>query len=161
MAAQQQSWVDGDYKVVFHGKVHMFARIVGQEVEFLGDEGNVRNKVVLKSGEFKEADPYILEKTGETNYNILMQDPLIAESDSFGVVSEGGRIITVKGSHGMVFTMEWVEEANAKELKEAILNEKDPADAPPNHYTLKPGQAGKMVWISGPPGLENQPQLGK
>lgn len=152
MAAQQQNWEDGDYKVVFAGKIHMFAKIVGQDVEFLGDEGNVRNKVVLKSGEFKEADKYILETTGAKNYNILMQDPLIAESDSFGVLSDGGRMMTVKGSHGMVFTMEWVEEANAKELKEAILNEKDPADAPPNHYNLRPGQAGKLVWISGAPG---------
>ena len=130
----------------------MFAKIAGQTVEFLDDEGNVRNRMVLESGVFKEADQYINEKTGEENYNILMQDPLIAESDSFGVISDDGRVMTVKGSHGMVFTMEWVEEATAKELKEAILTEKDPADAPPNHYTLRPGQAGKLVWISGAPG---------
>ena len=152
MAAPQQTWLDGDYKVVFHGKVHMFAKIVGQNVDLLDDEGNLRNKVVLKSGEFGEADQYILEKTGEKNYDILMQDPLIAESDSFGVIGDGGRMMTIKGSHGMVFTMEWVEEAEAKELKDAILNEKDPADALPNHYTLRPGQAGKLVWISGAPG---------
>ena len=132
MAGSNQSWEDGDFKVVFHGKVHMFAKIVGQNVEFLDDEGNVRNKVVLKSGEFGEADQYVVEKTGENNYNVSMHDPLIAESDSFGVISDGGRMMTVKGSHGMVFTMERVEEAKAKELKDAILNEKDPADAPPN-----------------------------
>ena len=112
----------------------------------------MKNKVVLKSGEFRESDQYVLERTGEKNYDILMQDPLIAESDSFGVISDGGRMMTVKGSHGMVFTMESVEEAKAKELKDAILNEKDPADAPPNPYTLRPGQAGKLVWISGAPG---------
>ena len=45
MAGSNQSWEDGDYKVVFHGKVHMFAKIVGQNVEFLDDEGQEENNL--------------------------------------------------------------------------------------------------------------------
>ena len=49
--------------------------------------------------------------------------------------------------------MELIDEAEANALKEAAEDDKDPADAPPNHYTLRPGQVGKLVFISGAPGL--------
>ena len=49
--------------------------------------------------------------------------------------------------------MEWVDETEAENLRTAVLNEKDPAEAPSNHYTLKPGQIGKLVWIAGAPGF--------
>merc|ERR1711892_239859 len=147
-----QTWLDGNYKVLFNGKIVSFAEADGNNVAFLDDEGNVKNKVILKTGKYKEADNNICEQTGKQHFTILMQDPLKAGSDSFGVISDDGRLMTVKGSHGMTFTMEWIDDAKAKELKDVLLNEKDPADAPPNHYTLRPGQAGKIFWISGLPG---------
>lgn len=142
----------GHYQVIFSGKMHMLARAEDNTVAFLDDEGHVRNKVNVKIGEFKETDENIYEKTGKKHFNILMQDPLIAESDSYGVISEDGKVVTVKGSHGMIFTMEWVDNTKAKQLSDVLLSAKDPADAPPNHYTLRPGQTGQLFWITGPPG---------
>jgi len=152
MEASSQTLLDGHYQVIFSGKMHMLAKAEDDTVAFLDDEGNVRNKVKVKTGVFKETDEIIHEKTGRKNFNILMFDPLIAESDSYGVISDDRKVVTVKGSHGMIFSMEMVGTAKAKELNDVLLSAKDPANAPPNHYTLRPGQAGKLIWITGPPG---------
>ena len=107
----------------------------------------------MKTGVFKETDQRIFDLTGKQNYEILMFDPSNTKDESFGVVSNNGRTIIVKGHHGMIFTLELIDETEAKGLKDASENEKDPADAPPNHYTLRPGHVGKFVWISGAPGF--------
>ena len=56
-----------------------------------------------------------------------------------GVVSDDGRLITFNSQHGGFFTMEWVYETEADSIITAILNEKDPSEAPSNNNTLRPG----------------------
>ena len=107
----------------------------------------------MKTGVFKETDQRIFDLTGKQNYEILMFDPSNTEDESFGVISNDCRTITLKGHHGMIFTMELIDETEAKGLKDAAENDKDPADAPPSHYTLRPGHVGKLVFISGAPGF--------
>jgi len=148
-----QIWLDGDYKLLFAGNLYGFANVKGENVGFLDDENeNVKNKLTIKSGDFKETDPKISEKTGKSNYNVVMHDTSDAETEIFGVVSVDGKSINCRGAQGWMFTMEWIEEAEAEELKAAGENDKDPADAPSNHYTLRPGHVGKLVWVSGAPG---------
>ena len=31
--------------------------------------------------------------------------------------------------------------------------ESDPVSAPPGHYTVQPERQGRLLWITGPPGL--------
>ena len=66
-----------------------------------------------------------------------------------GVVSDDGRLITFNSQHGVFFTMEWVDETEADSIITAILNKKDPSEAPSNNCTLRPGQFGIFCWISG------------
>ena len=86
-----------------------------------------------------------------------MSNPSNDEDEAFGVISEDKKKIKVKGTYGIIFNLvdsiEWMDESEAKALREEAENDADPADAPTNHYTLRPGHAGKLVWISGAPGF--------
>ena len=147
--------LDGSYKIICFGKIEFIAFVNGEDVILDSfDDGDHlgKNRRILKSGVFEKTDEKIFSSTGKANFNVHMHDPANTDDVSLGVVSDDGRIITFKSHHGFVFSMEWVEETEAGSIRTAALNEKDPAEAPSNHYTLKPGQAGKLVWISGAPG---------
>merc|ERR1719219_946750 len=40
-----------------------------------------------------------------------------------------------------------------EEEAEELDNDGDPIDAPPNHYKVEPERQGRLIWITGPPGL--------
>merc|ERR1719510_455732 len=40
-----------------------------------------------------------------------------------------------------------------KEEMEEILNDADPIDAPPGEYTIQPEKPGKVIWLTGAPGM--------
>ena len=54
---------------------------------------------------------------------------------------------------GLVVTSHWVTEEEMRALQEIAEQESDSYEAPPNHYTLRPGHFGKLIWISGAPGF--------
>jgi len=155
--SSSQDCLDGIYKTLFNGKVYAVVTVKGEDVTLGGldndDTEKKEDKRILKTGVFKETDKRIFDLTGQRNYEMHMINPSNTEDESFGVISNDYRKITCKNRYGIIFTMERIDETEAKVLKEAAENAKDPADAPPNHYTLRPGHIGKLVFISGAPGF--------
>ena len=67
-----------------------------------------------------------------------------------GVIGQDGKSITTMGLYKDLEQMTWISEDDIKELQEAG----DPAEAPPCPYKLNPDDdQGKLIWISGPPGV--------
>ena len=57
--------------------------------------------------------------------------------------------MTFTGMKGSVDLLEWMSEEEFVNF----INSGDPADAPPNNYKIQPENQGKLIWISGAPGL--------
>ena len=105
-------------------------------------------KAKITVGDFGKADPEIIKVTGQSNYNLELCINWGWETKDLGVVSEDGETITTKGIMGIA-TMKWATEADIA----AMEVEGDPIEAPPGPYKLQPGKLGKLLWITGPPGL--------
>ena len=135
-------WRDGKYKRLDRGQD--LITINGETVTF-----NPFSKSKLKYGSFGEADPRIVEMTGERFYNLEIRYDLIGkEMTDYGILTEHGRKMVLKGNSGIV-TRLWITDEEA----ELIENDGDPIEAPPNHYKVEPERQGRLIWISGPPGL--------
>ena len=110
---------------------------------------NAFKSVKMKFGSFGEADPKIVEMTGEENYNIELSNNLLGkEMTEYGVLFEGGTKYVFKSISG-IRTRIWITEEEA----ELIANDGDPIEAPPSDYKIEPERQGKLVWITGPAGL--------
>ena len=135
-------WRDGSYKNVDGGTD--LITIAGEKLTFSSfDEAK------LKFGSFGEADPKIVEMTGERNYNVeLIFDFVGREMADYGVLMENGTKLVLKGISG-IRTRVWVTPEEA----ESIANDGDPIEAPTSHYKVEPERQGKLIWITGPPGL--------
>merc|ERR1711990_397457 len=87
--------------------------------------------------------------SGEKNYSVEVKSEAMGrEFIDYGVVLEGGTKFILETMVG-VSTLEWVNEEEA----ERLANDGDPMDAPPSHYKVEPGRQGRLIWITGPPGL--------
>ena len=135
-------WRQGTYKSGDGG--HDLITIAGDIVTL-----NAFKSVKMKFGSFGEADPKIVEMTGEENYNIELSNNLLGkEMTEYGVLFEGGTKYVFKSISG-IRTRIWITEEEA----ELIANDGDPIEAPTNPYKLEPEKQGRLIWISGPPGL--------
>merc|ERR1711936_520278 len=144
------SKMDGYYKFVWNKKVHSVVTVTGEDATLdILEQDDTQERRIIETGDFKETDKDILELTGKTKYQVKLSDPANPEDVAFGVVGDDSNMITFKGIYGVIFTMEKIDEDQAKSLKEAAELDKDPVDAPSNHYTLRPGHVGKLVFISG------------
>ncbi len=96
----------------------------------------------------KAADE-VVAVTGKTEYNVELSVnvSLGAEFKVYGVVSEDGKKMTFMYLMGVGW-MEWI----TKEEAAAIEAAKDPMDALSHPYEEQPGNLGKFLWITGPPG---------
>ena len=65
-----------------------------------------------------------------------------------GIIFDEGRQVSIKGGAGLSGLKKITEE----ELEE-ILNDFDPIEAPPGSYTIQPDKPGKIVWLTGAPGM--------
>ena len=93
--------------------------------------------------------------TGKTEYNVELSVnvSLGEEFKLYGVVSEDGKKMTFMNiilNHFFVGVgwMEWITEEEAAAIEAA----KDPMEALPHPYKEQPGNLGKFLWITGPPG---------
>jgi len=108
-------------------------------------------KAKITLGDFGKADPEVLKLVEEyenENYNIEMSVNWGQDFKEMGVLSRDGKTIITKGVMG-VGKMKWATEEEIA----AIENEGDPIDAPPGPYKIQPEYQGKLLWITGPPGL--------
>lgn len=99
-------------------------------------------------GDFGEAHPDVAKETGKSQCNVEM----IAMGGLWktrAVLSDDGKRLTFYGMAHAVDFFEWMSEEEVAEFKDSG----DPADAPPNHYKIQPENQGKLIWLSGGPGL--------
>ena len=148
-----QPWLDGHYKAIFAGQIHSIAVLQGEHCSFESLIDNEKQNRVCSYGDFGETDERIRTLTGKSNYNIRIQDPENSEDVSLGVVSDDGKMINCKTSFGPVYSMEKIDKTEADNIKLEAVQDTDPYDAPSHHYTPRPGEMGKLVWISGAPGF--------
>ena len=133
-------WHDGSYKAT--GCFY-------DSIQVTGDTGYAMGTVIqFKHGEFGEADPIIVEQTGQGIYNVEIKYFLGEDIVEHGVVSEDGLKITLKAFMG-IGVLEWMNEEEAAAFEAA----KDPIEAPSHPYKEQPDNLGKFIWITGPPGL--------
>merc|ERR1719429_785681 len=66
----------------------------------------------------------------------------------YGVLVEDGKKFFVNLFGGLM-EWEWVPEEEGKEL----AKDGDPIEAPPSHHKVQPEYQGRLLWITGPPGL--------
>ena len=137
--------LNGNYKAI--GNWYSCIVVNGSKV-FFTEPTNSKRETKIKVGEFGEADPEIVKTTGQKFYNIEFSYSLGNEMTELGVVSEDGLQITTKGVMG-ISALEWMTEEEAA----ALEAEGDPIEAPPGEYKIQPEYLGKLLWITGQPGL--------
>ena len=108
-------------------------------------------KGTLSYGDFGEADPEVKQKSGLSQYNVEILISMLGASVILkGALSDDGTEFTLIEADRQLRALKWISEKGLMELK----NSGDPADALPTHYKLQnPGKKGKLIWISGGPGL--------
>ena len=103
-------------------------------------------------GDFGRAPAEIVELAGHPNFNIKVQ--FVGEDIDITfklVLNDEGTRVYGPGlmPYQKYIIMEWLSEQKLNEYKES----RQPADAPICPYAkLQPGNLGKIVWFSGPPG---------
>ena len=113
-----------------------------------------------------EAAPEVKEKGERDTYNVKLilninfggddgaedgessDTKKLHEVVDLGVMYDEGRQVVVKGPAG-VCHLQQITEAEL----EAVLADCDPVEAPPGSYTVQPGVGGRLVWLTGPPGM--------
>merc|ERR1719391_1805143 len=135
-------WRNGKYKSGDGGQD--LITIDGEKVTF-----SSFNQAKLKYGSFGDADSKIVEMTGERNYNVELSFDFIGKKMAdYGVLTEDGTKLTLKGPSG-IRTRLWITDEEA----ELLAKDGDPIEAPRSHYKVEPERQGRLIWISGPPGL--------
>jgi len=149
----KQLWLDGNYKAVFAGQVHSIAVLQGENCSFQALIEDEKQNRICSHGDFGDTDEKIHTLTGKPRYNFRIIDPENSDDVSYGVVSDDGKMINCKTSFGPVFSMEFIDQTEAENIRLEALKDTDPYDAPSSQYTPKPDEMGKLIWISGAPGF--------
>ena len=106
----------------------------------------------------------VKEKGGRDTYNVRLvlyvfpdtedktdeereEDPK-SQFVNLGIIHDEGRQVAMTGGIGFHCLQKITEE----ELEE-LLNDCDPIEAPPGSYTVQPDKPGKIVWVTGAPGM--------
>merc|ERR1711936_1541724 len=70
------------------------------------------------------------------------------EFSDLGVIFDGGRKCSMKGFTGIA----GLEKITEKEFED-IMNDFEPIEAPPGPYKVQPEKKGKIIWLTGAPGM--------
>lgn len=150
MGTRLSPWVDGIYRLNSMNSCVFI--VTGETVKMEGlTAGGMDESIsaaTWKFGEFEEAHPEVAKHTGKKNNNVditLWGGKWLTK----GVVSKDGKKITIWGKANEMDSFEWISEEEYAGLKDSG----DPADAPPSHYKIRPEYIGKLLFISGAPGL--------
>ena len=139
-------WREGNY----HGDGFFSSIVITGDKAVATENPDV--KMTFKHGDFGEADPQVVEMSGQTNYTVELKTEMMGkEWPTLMVVTDRGKKLLFKSSIKTVpigyFTWITQEEADLKAISG------DPIAAPPSHYKVEPERQGKLVWITGAPGL--------
>jgi len=105
-------------------------------------------KVTWTYGDFGEAHPGIAQATGKTRCNVMIVG-MGGIWKSPAVLSDDGKSLTCHGLTRSIEVLEWMSE----DEHAAFIASGDPVDALPHPYKMQPENKGKLVWLSGAPGL--------
>ena len=145
-------WKNGHY-LGHPGMMGMLLLVEGGNFTMFGASGKPTQddpnmKGTLTYGAFGDAHPDVETETGKSLCNV--------EISAYGglfkvhaVLSDDRKRLTFYGMAHAVDFFEWMSEEEVAEY----LDLGDPVDAPPNHYKIQPENQGKLLWLSGAPGL--------
>ena len=142
-------WKDGYYKL--NSVNRMVFLVSGEKVKsekFVGKVDDTHLFGTWEFGDFGESRDEITKYTGKKNYNvnITLWDGMWKAK---GTLNDDGTKITVWNLANELDHFEKISEEDYSALKESG----DPASAPSSHYKIQPDFNGKLLWISGAPGL--------
>ena len=146
-------WKNGHYRG-HPGLIRLLLLVEGENLTtysasgkpILQDDTNMTG--TWKYGDFGEAHPEVAKETGKSTCDVEMT-ALGGTWKAHAVLSEDGERLTFYGMTHAIDYFEWMNEEEVAEFKESG----DPADAPPHHYKIQPETQGKLLWLSGAPGL--------
>ena len=136
--------LDGNYRP---NGTHYSSLMIQGDTAIAKNHNGTSQTLKIKYGEFGEADAEVARASGEMFYNMEIRTD-DGKFSKFGVVSADGMKITMKGNWG-ISCIEWITDEEAA----ALEGEGDPIEAPPGPYKIQPEIQGKLLWITGPPGL--------
>lgn len=105
-------------------------------------------KVSWTYGDFGEAHPAIAQATGKARCNVMIVG-MGGIWKSPAVLSDDGKTLTCYGMTQSVDVIDWMSDEDYAKF----LASGHPADNLPHPYKVQPENKGKLVWISGAPGL--------
>ena len=124
-------------------------------LEIIGDRGILQKdwmKVTFEAGDFGEADSEVAMVSGESSYTVQMKiEQNGKEQITPMVLTDDGKAFYFKTLLKTIpmGNLKWV---TAEEAMKAA-SEGDPIESPPSKYKMEPERQGKLVWITGAPGL--------
>lgn len=142
--------LDGNFKAIDMGVP--LVKIENDTLIYVDERLDETRKLLIEYGEFGTTTKELTEKIGEQMCNLkIISKHNDFTFELFGVISSDGKSATIDGSSG-VFMLEWVTEKEAEIIaEEAKVG--DPIEAPPGPYKIQPENQGKLLWISGSPGM--------
>ena len=152
--------LDGYYKSLL--KKCSYIKITGDTVSSHEVGQEVFEGMKVELGEFGQADENIRELSGKQNYNIKLvifwdkNDPE-KRLERIGVIRDDREkmYFVNQADKSTVDVRERITEEEVSEIERSGL---DPMAAPPGPYTVQPDRQGRLVWLTGPPGLASQPR---
>ena len=149
-AHKSYPWKEGNYLGTGHYPVSYPA------IKISGDQGllsgGLEMKITFVPGDFGEADPEVAEVSGGLRYNVQEKIEVGGkERITPMVLTDEGKVFFFKSPAKTIpiGSLRWVTEEEAQEA----ANDGDPIEAPPSNYKLEPERQGKLLWITGAPGL--------
>ena len=146
-------WKDGRY--LMKGIPGMIWTIKGEDIEneyLVGKTSNHDSDPnfhgSLKFGDFGPAKEEVAKEAGKPNYDVQISiwNGIMTPK---GIVSDDGTKIHFWGIANNLDALEWTTEEAIQALRESG----DPADAPPSDHKIQPENQGKLLFISGAPGV--------
>ena len=137
-------WRDGNY----HGRGGFFELLVLEGSEAIPlDKDDY--KVFFKHGSFGNTSKDVFELSGEKTNNVEVK----FEAGNKDLVSQG--VVLDEGSKFIIETVMgvWILEWVSPQEMERLKNDGDPIEAPPSDHKLEPERLGRLIWITGAPGL--------
>ena len=145
-------WKNGYYRIA--AVPSMLFLVDGENIVMHSASGKPTNsnipfyKGTWKYGDFGKAHPDIIKESGKSHYDVEM-DLWGGKWTPKAVLSEDGTKLIHFGIANAVDVFTWQSE---DEL-EAFLKTGDPHDAMSHQYKEQPDFQGKLIWLSGAPGL--------
>ena len=137
-------WRDGNYS----GQGFVEELVLSGEKAVATANGQ-NHDMTFKYGVFGEVDEEIAKITGEKNYTVEIKfEEVGKENVNYGVLVEDGTTFFIKTFYGL-WTLHWVTEEEAHRL----ATDGDPILSPPSPYKVEPERQGKLLWLTGAPGL--------